>query len=430
LLLIIVATACPQAFSADTIVRETKGQGATRDQAIRNALLEAVSQAKGVKVGSGEYSLGYQSATVDIEKKDSKKEVGFDAVSVQTEGTLHKTEFEGLVKSYDILDEKKVDDKTYEVRLKVYVFDYVAPGMTSRLRLAIMPLKTPSIYYVFGSLQMPSTEVSMKLSQNLSTSLTETNKFAVLDREYIVDFAHERGILLSDDTSLEEKAKLGKVLGADYMLVGTVSDARLQKKTLVSTAIGHELNEYEADFVFDYRVIVAPTREVKLADTVNIALETEEVKKLTKDWDPKDLDYKEMTDNLILKAANQVVENIINALYPIRIASVGKDGQIVINQGGKRIPEGLLLDVIAEGKEIIDTDTKESLGKTENCVATIKVTKVMPRIAYAELAKGDIAKISEGMVCRPQKEVQEKPAEGRKSDVERLPSGGVKLPFD
>jgi len=327
-----------------------------------------------------------------------------------------------------VLEEKKIDDTTYEVTLKVWVYDYEDPDQTKRIRLAIMPIKLSQRYQT-GKFIEPGSDISHMLAQKLSVGLSETNKFAVLDREYILDFAHNRNILLSDDSSLEEKAKLGKVLGADYMIVGTISDIRLEIKQKTSSAIGHPIREYEADFVFDYRLIVGPTRRVRLADTVNLSLETEEVKKLFKKWEPEDLDFRELFDNLASKVANQVVETIIDRLYPIRIASIDESGQIIVNQGGKRISQGLVLDVFTEDKEIFDIDTKESLGKTEVIIATIKIDKVVPRFSYAKLIEGDLSKISEGLICRYQK-TGAKTIEGFKSEIERTPKGGVKLPFD
>ncbi|MHC4124059.1 MAG: CsgG/HfaB family protein, partial [Planctomycetota bacterium] len=379
MLCIIVALVCPNVFSATkTIVRKTKGRGITRDEAINKALSQAVAQARGVKIGSGDYEFGYRSASADIEKKDTGKEVEFDTVSVQTDGSVLKTEIEGLVKTYEVLEEKKIDDTTYEITLKVWVYDYEDPDQTRRLRLAIMPIKLSQRYQA-GKFIEPGSDISHMLSQKLYVGLSETNKFAVLDREYILDFAHNRNILLSDDSSLEEKAKLGKVLGADYMIVGTISDIRFEIKQKTSSAIGHPIREYEADFVFDYRLIVGPTRRVRLADTVNLSLETEEVKKLVKKWEPEDLDFRELFDSLASKVANQVVETIIDRLYAIRIASIDESGQIIVNQGGKRILQGLVLDVFTEEKEIFDIDTKESLGKKEAFIATIKIDKVMPK---------------------------------------------------
>ena len=430
MLLLVAALVCPKAFSAPTtIVRQTKGQGVTREQAIDKALYQAVAQAKGIAVSSGRYDFGFQSAGVGIDTKDTGKSIEFDSVSVQAGGSTRLTDIAGWIKSYEVIDEQKVDDRTYEVTIKAWVYDYEDPEQTNRLKLAVMPIQTLYDSYRFGNYVPSGVEMSLKLSQQLSAGITQTNKFAVLDREYINEFAQNRNILISDDSPIEEKARLGQVLGADYMIVGTISNAGLKIKERSSRAIGRAIREYEVDYVFDYRLIVAPTRQVKLADTVNIALEEDQVRVLVKKWEPEDLDYREMVDNLTARVAKQVIDSIIDRLYPIRIASKNITGQLIINQGGKRISKGSVLDVFVQGEEIIDFDTKESLGQTENLIATIEIEKVTPTMSYARLVKGDLDKISVGLICRLKKVGFEMPKRAG-SNIRRTPQGGVKLPFD
>jgi hypothetical protein len=91
---------------------------------------------------------------------------------------------------------------------------------------------------------------------------------------------------------------------------------------------------------------------------------------------------------------------------------------------------GQLLNIYSQGRELFDVDTKESLGTTETLIATIRIDQVMPRISYAKLVEGDLAKITEGQICRPRKvEAVPQPA-GQKSEIEKSPTGGIKLPFD
>jgi len=433
LYLIILALACPPLFAAETntTVIETKGQGINREEAIKKALQQAVAQARGVMISSRDVDFIYRSASADIERKPTGgKRVEFDAVGVDVGGTALRTNIAGLVKTYEVLNEKKIDDNTYEVTLKVWVYDYESPDKTDRLRLAVMPIRALAASYRFGDLVTPAWDVSSRFSQKLAVALTQTNKFDVLDREYIQEFARERKVLI-DDASFEELAKLGEVLGVDYMLVGTITDAEIERDMEWSSAIGRSVSEYEADFTFEYRLIVGPTRQIKFADVLRISLDkTEEIKKLVKKWEPQDLDYREMMDNFISMAANQVVETIIDRIYPIRIASISEDGQVIINQGGSRISVGQLLDIFSQGKELFDVDTRESLGTTEILVATVRIDKVLPRISYAKFIEGDLAKISEGLICRPKKVEEVETMQGRKSKIQRAPEGGVKLPFD
>lgn len=436
LFLTVLALAFTPAFSADpnaaakTKVVETKGQGVGRDEAINMALKQAVAQVKGVAVSTLDTDFDYRSASADIEKTPSGKKVEFDAVGVHTGGSTLRTNMAGLIKTYEVLNEKKLEDGTYEVTLKVTVYDYESPDKTTRLKLAVMPIRTLAANYQFGNISNPSFDTSRLFSQKLVTALTQTNKFDVLDREYIQEFAQERNFILSGDASLEEMAKLGEALGVDYMLVGTINRAGIVRKESYSPAIGRTISEYEAAFSFEYRLIVGPTRQVKLADTLDIKLDkTAQIKPLVRKWEPQDMDYKEMTDNFIGMAANQLVEKIIDNIYPIRIASIDKNGQVIINQGGSRIAVGQVLNIYSQGQELFDADTKESLGTTETLIATIQIDRVMPRISYAKLIAGDPATVSEGLVCRPAK-MEAAPDQGRQSEIQRTPQGGVTLPFD
>jgi TolB-like protein len=439
-LLAITIILCPFAFGAaatpadanatakNTILRQVQGQGPTRDEAIRNALFQAVAQSKGVKVGSGDYSFGYRSASADVNRTGTGKSVEFDAVSVQTAGTLQTTDIAGLVKTYEIIDEKKLPDGNYQVTLKVWVYEHEPVDKTARLRLAVMPIRVATSSFTFGDLVMPGEKLADKLAQKLTTALAQTNKFAVLDRQHIQEYLHEQNVLFYS-APIEEQARIGEVLGADYILVGTVNQADMRIRQTATDAIAHTFKEYRADFDFDYRLIVAPSRQVRFSDSVRLMLKTDDVKKLVRQWEPSWLDYNELADNLIAAVAAEVVNKLSDRLYPPRIASIASDGTIIIDQGGDRIAAGTLLDVFKPDKQIIDSDTKESLGSTEILVATIRIDKVAPNISYASVVSGDASKLSQGLICRLKPLPPQEP-EGAKSTVERTPQGGVKLPFD
>jgi hypothetical protein len=416
--------------SNDVVVKEVVGQGSNRNEAIKNALYIAVSQVRGVKVDSGNYEFGFSEAGADIDSRQAgKKKIEIDAVSVATSGTAYTTEIAGLVKTYEILEEKKIDDDTYEVKLRATVYNYAARGDVKRIKIALMPVKTLAGNYLFSNLAVPAATVSNLFSQRLAVGLTQTNKFAVLDRENIVDFAREKQMLLSDNTPLAEQAKLAATLGADYLLVGTISEAKLERRDRFLQATGNTITEYKSRFVFNYRLITSSSRQVVFAGIAEKYLENEEIRALSNEWDPAEWDPAQIRDGVIGLAANEVVKTIIDRLYPIRVAAIQEDGTVVLIQGGDKIAEGTLLGVFTEGREIFDSDTKESLGKVENVVATIKINRVEPKMSFAQVVDGDASKISKGLACRIKKTTRQDTA-GRKADVVRTKQGGVKLPFD
>jgi curli biogenesis system outer membrane secretion channel CsgG len=432
--LIITAIFCGISFAngvsapPDVFMREAQGQGSTHEEAVKNALFTAVAQAKGVKVGSGDYSFGFHSATADINRTGTGKQVGFDAVSVQTKGTLQTTDIAGLVSGYQIIDANKLPDGSWQVKLKAWIYDHQPLDKGDRVRLAVMPIRAEAKSYSFLDMVMPADKLADILAQKITTLLTQTNKFAVLDRQHISEYLHEQGVLFFS-APIEEQARIGQSLGADLMLVGTVTEANLRIKYSENPAIAHTYKEYRADFAFDFRLIVASSRQVKISDSIRLRLETADVKKLVKKWEPSDLDLNELANNLIAQAAQEVVSKISNQMYPPRIAEVRPNGYIIIDQGGDRLNAGMLLEVVKSEKSIVDSDTKETLGSPETPVAVLKLVTVAPNMSYATVISGEASQLSVGMICRIKSLPPEEP-EGAKSTVEQTPQGGVKLPFD
>ncbi|MBN2138469.1 MAG: hypothetical protein JW720_11745 [Sedimentisphaerales bacterium] len=421
---------CCAAGAGDVSVREVAGRGSTRSAAIKDALYVAVGQARGVKVDSGRYELGFSESGIGIDSGDAnKRRVQFDSLSVDTSGTFHTTQIGGAVKSYEVIEERETADGGYEVKLKVSVYDYAPRGDAQRPKIGVMPVKALQPSYSFFEMQVPASAVSMLFTQRLALALTQTNKFAVLDRESLSDFAREKDLLLSNDAPLEEQSKLAEILGSDLLLVGTISQARLERMQKLLTAANYVTTEYKARFVVNYRVILSYSRQIVAAGIVEKYLENEEIRALADEQSSREWDSGQVRDAVMSVVANEVVSEIIDQLYPTRIATVQPGGMIVLNQGGSRISAGALLEVYSEGEEIFDHDTKESLGKVEALVATIRVTRVAQKMSFAQVVSGDASKISKGLICRIKK-VKKNFDIGKDREVIQTPGGGIKLPFD
>ncbi|MFC1794461.1 hypothetical protein ACFL3Q_12835, partial [Planctomycetota bacterium] len=196
----------------NAVIREVVGRGRNRDEAIKNALYRAVEQVRGVKVDSSNYEFGFRSSGVGVgDDGPGRRRIEFDSVDVATDGTVYTTEIGGLIRSYNVLDEKQIDQDTYEVTLQVAVYDYGARGLTGRVKIALMPAKTQQDNYGFLDQIISGDTLSSLFSQRLIAGLTQTNKFAVLDRESIVDFTREKDMLFSFDAPLGEQAKLAEI---------------------------------------------------------------------------------------------------------------------------------------------------------------------------------------------------------------------------
>jgi hypothetical protein len=90
-------------------------------------------------------------------------------------------------------------------------------------------------------------------------------------------------------------------------------------------------------------------------------------------------------------------------------------------------------EVFRKGKEVLDPTTQEVLGQDEYKVASLKVTRILPKFSYAQILEGKADDMAVGQVCRVlpgSLELKIEVKGGMKSNIKRTPSGGVKMPFD
>ncbi|MEN8126557.1 MAG: CsgG/HfaB family protein [Planctomycetota bacterium] len=430
-LLLFLAVVCVS-FGVNTQTRKVKGVATTREQAIKKALHEAVGQVQGVLVTSGVATSSAGVGSIDVTREEVNKSIEMEGISVSSMDSITLTMAEGLVESYEVIDEKKTDDGKYEVTVKVQVYDYQSPLATTKLSLAVSPFELQATRYVFGDVVVSGAELTKQFSQRLTTLLRDSNRFDLLDRDYDEAFRDEMNIIKSGDTDLEEKSRLKQVQGADYLLAGRIrrADIVTEQKDIPTTGIRSA--EYRAHFVGEVRLLVPATRQVAFSHEYRIKLETPEVKELADEWKQDERDFDQIKDAFLDMAARRIVENVLNDVYPVRVALVEQD-QIILDQGGERIKPDAVYEVFAEGKTIVDPQTQEVLGQDERKAAVLEITRILPKFSYAEIVDGRPKDVKVGQVCRVQPGSMDLDIEveaGRESKIEQTPSGGVKMPFD
>ena len=433
MILLLTALVSP-ALAADNWVEvSAKGQSSTRDKAIQNGLYLAVCQVQGVAVRSDVARIDVAVSNLDVTRDEAKgtKRVEVEGVRADMTGNVTLTEAQGLVRSFDVVSERQVAPDLYEVDLKVKVYDYQSPEDTKKLRVAIFPFESLAEVHRFGGLVIPGRRLGEQFSQYLGGMLSRNEKFTVLDRQTQQAILKEKKLLMSEDAPLEEKVRLGEALGADYMLVGEVTQAELLVMETSNPAIGGITREFEAYMDVEYRLLVGPTRQMAFADQLRIRLENDEVKALVEGWKSDDIDYNELEQRLVQMAAGRIADSVMEYLYPVRVAALREGGMLILNRGGRGFADGDVFEVCRSGGDIIDPETGKSLGKDETKYGIIMLTRVLPRISYAKLLEGAVGDDVVGSICRRVRmDVAPEMPEARPSSVRQSESGGVRMPFD
>ena len=267
--LFILGTMCT-ASAVNTQMRQVKGVATTRDQAIKKALHEAVGQVQGVLVTSGVASSAASVGSIDVTREEVNKSIEMEGISVRSQDSITLTMAEGLVKSYEVVDERKTDDGKYEVTVKVQVYDYQSPLATTKMSLAVSPFEIQGRSHVFGDITVSSPELTKQFSQRLTTLLGDSGRFDLLDRDYDQAFKSEMDIVKSRDTNLEQKSRLKEVQGADYLLTGRIRRAAIETEKKEIPTTGIRSNEYRGYFVGEIRLLVPATRQVAFSHEYRI----------------------------------------------------------------------------------------------------------------------------------------------------------------
>ena len=185
---------------------------------------------------------------------------------------------------------------------------YTASAASKRLKIAVLPFRLAN-----GQKSTESFEASVR--SQVIDALSQSGKVAVLDRDYTEEDQGELSQLQDESFSKDEASKLGNKLGADYILVGTVTKAAATRDSVYMEAVGQRVfGATHANAQITFRMIEAATGVVQLSATLSGSK------------------YSGSTLDGVAKAeASDLTGKILDSLYPLRIRSVS-DGGVLSRQ--------------------------------------------------------------------------------------------------
>jgi len=198
----------------------------------------------------------------------------------------------------------------------------------------------------------------------LMTELAKSGLFILVSRGSDLDLVmDEQDFAKSDVVRAGTGAKSGEVLGLNAIVTGAVSQFGVKQKSATYLLGASKVQTAEA--TVDVRVIDATTGQVIFADSGTGVYEESSTRVLgiggAKGYD-------ETMEGKALRASiAKFIDNMIARMEKIewtgKIASVD-GGEFVVNAGKKTgLLKGDRLRVYGEGREVIDPDTKVSLGR-------------------------------------------------------------------
>ena len=198
----------------------------------------------------------------------------------------------------------------------------------------------------------------------LITELSKSGLFILVSRGPDMDMIlDEQDLAKSGTIKAGTGAKSGEVLGLNAIVTGAVSQFGVKQKS--ATYLVGASKTQTAEATVDVRLIDATTGQVVYADSGNGVYEESSTQVLGVGGAKG---YDETMEGKALRAAiSRFIDNLVQRMEAMewsgKVAAVDAD-EITVNAGRKTgLAVGDRLRVFGEGREVIDPDTKVSLGR-------------------------------------------------------------------
>lgn len=372
------------------------GIGGSRSEAIARGLAEAIQQATGVAIAVDEVmNSAMASAAVTVNGTDSQSV----AIAEASQSAIRRTA-NGIVRSYRVIDTEANEPGHVVLNLAVAVEKFEAKGLgnDSRRRIAVA---------TFGGASGQGRLREM-LRDRVISYLTQARRFAVLDRANTTVYAQEMATIEAQ-SPVTERVRAGQVIGADYVVVGTVNQAGVARSDREVELTGERIISASSLISIDWQVLEIATRQVKWTGTVHLNAGGDAL------------------GSLVNRAAARIGDEITQAIYPMRLIDLSDPNALIINQGGNTLHRGERFRAMLLGKQLFDPYTREPLGQTEREVAVVEIDRVDSKLSYARVVSGQLPGADAEVVLRSAPGAQ---PQKQKASVKKGPPPVVKLPGD
>lgn len=360
----------PSGGSVEHVTVTAKGIGPTPTVAVDRAIRLAIEQVNGRSVDASSVSF-QQGLTVAI--SDSNLDLASSAFAERV-----ATHSRGAVTDFKVISQPaRAADGTYSVTIEANVAKFTAPAAAKRLKVSLAPVRVAAEWFVVDGRRVAAGEIGRQLRENLVETLTQTERFAVLDRAFTVELDAELARVADGRAAHQDIARLGQELSADYLLLARIDKFAYEHHERELRASDRRLVWHTGGGSLSLRLVNVATGQVEMAETVGIVLPGTEPTTLR-----TAVDAQAITQELLRQISDATSGKVVGRLFPITVVAVDGD-QMVLSQGGKALSAGKRYEVVLRGKEFKDPQTGQSLGRMEEHCCVIEVTQVMPQMSRA-----------------------------------------------
>jgi hypothetical protein len=263
-----------------------------------------------------------------------------------------------------------------------------------RTKLAVMPMFIAGQVTGSGNgILLPLSHVGdvevNSIESLLTSALFGTNRFELVERQAVDLILTEQEFGKSGHVTPHTAAKIGRVLGASYLILMDVNEwtGDRERKGIAKLGIGHNVTDVEV--AMSFRIIDTKTGQLIYAKTSrgkagNWGFQIPVFSK----QQVAPMNY--ALTVAIHKAVYDLALTLGDRSVPWSGSVVKVDGEVVtLNSGSNAgLVPGDVLTVMSKGEELFDPDTGASLGFDGEVIGSLQITAVQPAFSKAAIIEG------------------------------------------
>jgi curli biogenesis system outer membrane secretion channel CsgG len=258
-----------------------------------------------------------------------------------------------------------------------------------KIRVAVVDFENKSTWHWWGD------RLGEAAADVFVTELMESGQFSLIEREKVDAILMEQDFGATGRVTPQTAAKIGKMLGVDLILTGSVSEFSVSGTG--GGIKGIRVGVQTGKVVLQSRLVNTTTGEIL------VAAEAENKKNLV-DARYKSANFKQKFDrglahDVMHPAVEKMVAKIVKKTQGMTPSAASHSGRVIKVEGNKvwinlgsnaGIKIGDEFGVFRKGEELIDPDTGQSLGADEEKVGIVVVTEVKTKYSVATIRTGKV----------------------------------------
>ncbi len=225
-----------------------------------------------------------------------------------------------------------------------------------------------------------------QIRREMEASFRATRKFRVLSRDKATLGALlEEQNFAQSDFAKGDAAATGELNNANYLILPTVTDFKFYRshKALPNFDSKFKRSDY-GRLVISAQMLDTTTGQIVTTFSLKSTFSTGTTIVNSKGGRPSSIYFTKMAKSVAATLATQFVAQV----YPMKVIKRTANGQLIINRGADGgLKKGDKLQVFSAGEELIDPDTGESLGSSEEYIGDVVVTRINPKITFVKIIK-------------------------------------------